>query len=198
VITFNSISQDIPYLIFKEKYDEAKKADQKIIEALSISSYSNDSNEVNSRFVNLKFVKNKEFIFFSNYNSPKSREFLSHNQITAVIFWNSINVQIRMKAKIKKTTKQFNQKYFEKRNNKKNALAISSMQSNEISSYREVEKNYNDTLHSENLTKCPDYWGGYTFTPNYFEFWEGHDSRLNRREVFEYDNNGWVKKFLQP
>ena len=33
----------------------------------------------------------------------KHHAFNSHNQIAALVYWPSINVQIRMKAKIKKT-----------------------------------------------------------------------------------------------
>ena len=44
----------------------------------------------------------------------------------------------------------------------------------------------------------PDYWGGFKFKPYYFEFWEGHKSRLNKREIFKLDNNDWTKYFLQP
>tara|TARA_B100000242_G_scaffold277158_1_gene233592 strand:+ start:196 stop:792 length:597 start_codon:yes stop_codon:yes gene_type:complete len=198
VITFNNLSSEAPYLILKEKYDQALFADQKIIEAMSISSFSSDLSEVNARFVNLKFVNNKEFIFFSNYNSPKSKEFKSHAQITALIFWNSINVQIRMKALVVKTSKAFNQEYFKGRDKTKNALAISSNQSVQIESYEDVIKNYNDSLKSANLENCPDYWGGYSFTPFYFEFWEGHKSRLNKRDVYQFENKVWKHYFLQP
>ena len=198
MITFNNLSSEAPYLILKKKYDKALSADQKIIEAMSIASFSSDLCEVNARFVNLKFVNNKEFIFFSNYNSPKSKEFKSHTQITALIFWNTINVQIRMKALVGKKSKAFNQEYFQGRDRTKNALAISSNQSVQIESYEDVSKNYNDSLKSADLEKCPDYWGGYSFTPYYFEFWEGHKSRLNKREVYQFDNNVWKHHFLQP
>ena len=53
------------------------------------------------------FVEKEDFIFFSNYESPKAEEFSNHNQISALIYWNTINTQIRMKAFIKKTTKIF-------------------------------------------------------------------------------------------
>ena len=92
--------------------------------------------------MNLKFVNDKQFIFFSNYNSPKSIEFNQHEQITASIYWSRTNVQIRMKAYIKKTSKEFNQDYFVKRDEKKNALAISSYQSSPINSYEMLQKNY--------------------------------------------------------
>ena len=73
---------------------------QKNIEAISISSYNREISEVDSRYVNLKLVTNDEFIFFSNYNSPKASSFNSHNQIAALVYWPSINVQIRMRANL--------------------------------------------------------------------------------------------------
>ena len=102
MIEFNNLVKEIPYLYLKSKYDYALKANQKNIEAISISSYSKKLNEVNARFVNLKFVNDAEFIFFSNYESSKSQDFNDHGQITALIYWNTINTQIRIKATIKK------------------------------------------------------------------------------------------------
>lgn len=64
MIKFNNINQEIPYKIFEEKYNKSLQAQQKNIEAICISSYSKEKSEVNARFVNLKFIDNKEFIFF--------------------------------------------------------------------------------------------------------------------------------------
>ena len=198
MIQFNNLNQEIPYLLFKEKYDEALNAGQKGIEAISISSYNKEVNEVDSRYVNLKFITNDEFIFFSNYNSLKASSFNSHNQIAALVYWASINVQIRIKAKIKKTSNEFNQKYFFDRSEEKNALAISSNQSKLIDSYSQVKENYNKSLKNDDLKKCPEFWGGYSFTPYYFEFWEGHESRLNKREAYEKSDDSWKHLILQP
>jgi pyridoxamine 5'-phosphate oxidase len=198
MIQFTNLSQEIPYLLFRKKYNEALHASQKSIEAISISSYDSKMHEVNSRYVNLKFIKNDEFIFFSNYNSPKASSFNSHKQIAALLYWPSINVQIRMKANIKRTSKEFNQKYFFDRLKEKNALAISSNQSNPINSYSLVKENYNKSLKNDDLKKCPDYWGGFLFIPYYFEFWEGHESRINKREVFKKSDGIWKNSFLQP
>ena len=198
MIKFDNPCLDRPYLVFKEKYNESIIAKQDNIEAICISSYSPKNKEVNARYVNLKFVNDKQFIFFSNYNSPKSREFNQHEQITATIYWSRTNVQIRMKAYIKKMSKEFNQDYFAKRDEKKNALAISSYQSSPIDSYEMLQKNYEICLKKNNLNECPDYWGGYSFTPYYFEFWEGHELRLNKREVYEKSFESWKHLFLQP
>jgi len=198
MIQFNNLNTEIPYLLLKEKYDEALNAGQKSIEAISISSFNKEINEVDSRYVNLKFISNDEFIFFSNYDSPKAFSFNSHDQIAALLYWPSINVQIRMKAKIKRMTDEFNQNYFFNRSEEKNALAISSNQSKPINSYNQVKENYSKSLENDDLKKCPEFWGGYSFTPYCFEFWEGHESRLNKREVYEKSDDSWKHLILQP
>ena len=193
-----NLNNSTPYKLIEKYYDLALNKNEEHMEAMSISSYSSEKNEVDSRFVNLKIIDNDEFIFFSNYQSPKASQFLSNNQIAAVFFWRTINVQIRMKAKIKKLPSQVSDKYFSERSKDKNALAISSRQSQKISSYEDVIKNYNLVLDKCNLEIRPDYWGGYSFTPYYFEFWEGHESRINKREVFDKIDGDWNHSFLQP
>lgn len=198
MIKFDVISKDEPYVLLKQKYDLALNEGQKAIEAISISSFDKKINEVDSRYVNLKFVINDKFIFFSNYKSPKAVAFNSHSQIGALIYWPSINTQIRMKADIKRTSKKFNQEYFLNRSEEKNALAISSRQSEKISSYKEVTKNYKIIQKKVDLSICPEYWGGFSFTPYYFEFWEGHESRINKRLVYKKINQKWEKGIIQP
>ena len=198
MIKFDNLSQEIPYIKFKKYYDFAMDSQQKSIEAIAISSFSSTSKEVDSRFVNLKLIDSNKFIFFSNYHSPKSVQFNSHNQISALIFWETINIQIRIKAIIKKIPIKNSRDYFKKRSKYKNALAISSNQSKEISSYEEVITNYHKVLDEKKLNDCPPYWGGYSFTPYYFEFWEGDDKRINKRECYKLHKNKWDMTFLQP
>ena len=199
MINIDKMNVAEPYNMFRKYYEEAKKKEQKIIEAISISSYDKKNSIVDSRFVNLKYVINDEWIFFSNYNSPKSKQFKSHDQISAVIYWNSINVQIRMKAKIQKTNSEFSNEHFQSRDMTKNLLAILSRQSEPMSSYDDFLKNYekNLSLKFENATR-PEYWGGFSFSPYYFEFWEGHNSRINKRKFYELKNQDWKDGFLQP
>jgi pyridoxamine 5'-phosphate oxidase len=198
MINLIDLNQEIPFLIFKKKYIEATNAGQKNIEAVSISSYNAKKNEVESRLVNLKFIINSEFIFFSNYNSTKASAFISHNQIAALFYWPSINVQIRMKANIKKTLNEFNQKYFFDRSEEKNALAISSSQSKAIHSYSQVKENYIRSLENDDLKTCPKYWGGYSFSPYEIEFWEGNEFRLNKRNLYVKVHSSWDHFVLEP
>ncbi len=198
MIKFLNSSKEAPYKKFRELYKIALENGQNEIQAVCISSFSKKYKEVNSRFVNLKFIDNKEFIFFSNYESQKASEFEEHSQIAALFFWDKPNIQIRLKAKISKTSVEFNNNYFQERSKEKNALAISSKQSQIVEDYNMVRKNFNLALENENLKICPDHWGGFTFMPSYFEFWEGNKYRINKREVFKKNKSVWNSYYLEP
>ena len=199
MIDLININNFEPYKRFVQYYNKAYAKKQFAPEARSISSFNTLTNEVESRFVNLKYIIDDEWIFFSNYNSNKAKDFQLHDQVSVLFLWSAINVQIRIKAKIKKTSKSFSDEHFRKRSKEKNALAISSNQSELIDSYENVKKNYEDTIESKKiLLKRPEYWGGYTFIPYYFEFWEGHKSRLNKRTVFYQKHGDWRSHILQP
>ena len=199
MINFLNLSPEKPYIIFQSLYQKAIDNGQKGIEAISVSSYNQPLKEVEARYVNLKYIDNNEWIFFSNYLSPKANQFESHNQVSVLIYWASINTQIRMKAKIFKTSSEFSDEHFHGRTKEKNALAISSNQSQVIDSFDEVTKNFNETL--EIMTSempRPEFWGGYSFIPYYFEFWQGHENRLNKRHVFKREDDQWTEQLLQP
>ncbi len=199
MIKFKNIEKSEPYEQFSNFYEKALTRNQDFPYSFCISSYDKNSEEVDSRFVNLKYIIENEWVFFSNYNSKKANSFETHNQIAANFFWSSIFVQIRIKGKIFKTNKDFSDKHFKNRKLEKNALAISSDQSAPIESFSMVKKKYLEELSSkESLKKRPNYWGGFSFIPYYFEFWEGDQNRLNKRTSFIQDGKSWKKIFLQP
>ena len=189
-----------PYEVFLDYYAKALKLKQSSIEAMVVSSFSKELNQTNSRFVNLKIINSTDFIFFSNYESPKAKEFILNNRVSCLFFWNKINLQIRMNGIISKTDSNFSDDYFLNRSTEKNALAVSSNQSNKIKSYQSVKDKYKATMDSDiDLNLRPDYWGGYSFKPYYFEFWEGQKYRLNKRTVYEcFEKDNWKKSYLEP
>lgn len=195
---FKNINQSEPYIKFKNLFDKANSHGQKDIQSISISSYSKLKKEVDSRFVNLKILDGRKFIFFTNYNSPKAIQFEDHPQISVAIYWEKIKTQIRIKGHIYKLNEEYSDNIFKLRNQNKNALAISSNQSEEISSYEEVNSRYLSILESGDLKKRPNYWGGYYFIPYSFEFWKGNKNRINKRVHYLLRENDWNKTILQP
>ncbi len=192
------LNQSEPYKLFERKFNEALDSDQKNINAIAISSLSKEKMEVDSRFVNLKYIVNDEWFFFTNYNSPKAKEFEEHNQISALLYWNKIDTQIRIKAKIKKADTSFSDNHFSSRSKGKNALAICSDQSKNLISYEDLRNDFKNTLSNSDVYKRPEYWGGFSFEPYSFEFWEGEENRLNRRTLYKKVDREWNRSFLQP
>tara|TARA_B100000575_G_C23143738_1_gene666797 strand:- start:489 stop:1088 length:600 start_codon:yes stop_codon:yes gene_type:complete len=199
MIDIQNMNSKDPYLEFKKRYENALDCSQENIQSAVISSWNNNLNEVNSRIVNIKYIIDDEWVFFSNYNSPKSDEFTTHNQIAINFFWDRTNTQIRLKAYIKKTSEDLSDTHFLSRSKEKNALAISSNQSKAISSYDAIKDNYHKELsRNDNLLLRPKYWGGFSFTPYYFEFWRGHEFRLNKRIEYKLTQHKWLQSILQP
>lgn len=198
MITILNKSKEKPYEEFYYFLSKAKREAQKNIDALVISTFSKKTNEISSRFVNLKYIDSEEWIFFTNYNSVKSKDIMSNSKIAALIYWNNIDLQIRIKAEAFKTSSRISDNHYLSRDIKKNALAISSNQSQPINSYEDVQANYLKILESKNTSDRPEYWGGISFIPYYFEFWEGHENRINKRKVYQLDGNKWQVSMLQP
>ena len=76
MIQFNNLSQEIPYQLLKEKYDAAVGADQKGIEAISISSYNKEINEVDSRYVTLNLLQMINLFFLVIITHQKHLPFI--------------------------------------------------------------------------------------------------------------------------
>jgi pyridoxamine 5'-phosphate oxidase len=201
LIELINIEQTEPYLTFEKYINEAKKIGIKNYDAVCISTYSKIKNEISSRYVNLKYIKGNQWYFFSNYNSDKAKDIDENNQISALTFWPEIFTQVRIKAKIFKASKMDSDLHFQKRSLEKNALSISSNQSNTINNFKEIKDNYEKILiylREKDTQKRPEYWGGYYFVPYYFEFWVGDKNRLNKRKVFTYIENKWEVSYLEP
>ena len=186
-----------PMTRFKQLYDLALSTNQSNIEAICIST-SSSKGIPSSRMVNIKYVEDDNFIFFTNYDSQKSVELNNNQYISCVFYWPSINSQIRINGIAKKINATESDIHFNNRDRKKNALAISSNQSKKIISYKKVLEQYHEVLDSDDCLKRPDYWGGYKISPYYFEFWKGNNFRINKREAFELSNNEWNKFILEP
>jgi|TARA_B100001063_G_scaffold243930_1_gene275596 pyridoxamine 5'-phosphate oxidase len=196
VIKFNLKKNIEPYEIFLKNYKLAELASQGNIEAACLSTCSSKKIP-HSRFINIKYINDNEFIFFSNYQSLKAEDIQDNNNVALTFYWNSINLQIRIQGIVNKLDKKRSNDHWKLRQNEKNILSISSNQSSKISSYSKVEEKYKKYANQDFLNR-PNYWGGYIIVPDYFEIWQGHKSRINKREVFKFVNDSWENFFLEP
>ena len=106
MIEFDNLSTSTPYKKFKTFYIKAEEYNQRNIEAACLSTIALDS-KPRSRFINVKYIIDNKFIFFSNFESNKAKEIKKNNQISLNFFWSSINSQVRIEGKISKISDNF-------------------------------------------------------------------------------------------
>jgi len=153
-----------------------------------------------SRVVLLKSYNADGFIFYTNYNSQKGKALELDPRVGLHFFWPELERQVRISGHAEKTSRESSSSYFHSRPLKSQLAAAISDQSAEIPNRKYLLEQF-ESLRA-NLEgaepDCPPHWGGYLVRPVKFEFWQGRESRLHDRIVFEKGNKDWVIKRLAP
>ena len=153
-----------------------------------------------SRIVLLKDYDENGLTFFTNYNSNKANSLERNPAVGLHFFWPELERQIRISGFAEETSDEVSDRYFYSRPVLSQISAIVSNQSKKIPS-REFLQNLFDTEKEkyavENITR-PKNWGGYLVKPIKFEFWQGRESRLHDRILYEKENNKWIISRLAP
>lgn len=142
------------------------------------------------------------FVFFTNYNSLKSKSIQANNKVSLVFFWNALQLQIRISGKAKKTSRKFSQTYFDRRPVISKIGAWTSLQSEILPSRSHLEARFSEfeKKFANKPIPCPDHWGGWHVMPHKFEFWKEVVGRLHERIVYRYlaTKKTWQTHLLYP
>ena len=178
-------------------FDQAIEAN--IIEPSAMSLATADD-YVGIRTVLLKFFDDKGFVFFTNYESKKSKQLQNNPQAALLFPWLALERQVKIIGSVEKITKLESLKYFSSRPKDSQIGAWSSQQSSKISSrailvdqFAVMKKKF-----ANGEIPLPDFWGGYRVVPQSIEFWQGRESRLHDRLIYERKDNGWDISRLSP
>tara|TARA_B100000965_G_scaffold124007_2_gene102644 strand:+ start:28411 stop:29010 length:600 start_codon:yes stop_codon:yes gene_type:complete len=199
MIIFEDTLNIKPYIKFKHLYKKATNESQQYIEAAVVSTIS-EQNRPSSRIVNIKYLINEAFIFFSNYESNKAKDIFQNPKASILFFWDKINTQIRIEGEISMTESSFSEEHFNQRSYDKNIIAIISKQSSQNEGYEDLVKRYKvaHQKYKKSILERPNNWGGYKFIPDSFEFWFGDKSRINKRLKYIKKPKEWEKLYLDP
>uniref|UniRef100_UPI00321786DB pyridoxamine 5'-phosphate oxidase n=1 Tax=uncultured Draconibacterium sp. TaxID=1573823 RepID=UPI00321786DB len=153
-----------------------------------------------SRIVLLKDFGKNGFTFFTNYYSDKGKAISANPKVGLHFFWPELERQIRISGTAVKTTSQISKEYFHSRPQKSQIAAFISEQSSIVPSREFLENKFTELAHhlDGNNPEYPDNWGGYLVNPVKFEFWQGRESRLHDRIVYEKNKENWIIKRLAP
>lgn len=181
-----------PLELFKTWWQEAIAADDPMRDAVYLSTIDSD-NHPDARIVLLKSFDETGFYFFTNYQSAKGIELLENPSSCLVLYWPTLQRQVRIKGESLKTSRDTSHEYFSHRPRGSQLSSWASEQSQEISGRNYLETRVKDFeqqfLNQE--VPCPPHWGGYCLKPHYFEFWQGRVDRLHDRFCFKKAEDGF-------
>jgi pyridoxamine 5'-phosphate oxidase len=156
-------------------------------------------NKPSSRALLLKGYDDKGFVFYSNYESRKGHDLSLNPNAAMIFFWDKFERQIRIEGRVEKTSKEESEKYFNSRPYKSRIGAWASKQSQTLKSRFKLLREASFIMLKHPLhVPLPENWGGYRLIPEYFEFWQGRESRLHDRFSFKLNEGNWVINRLYP
>lgn len=153
------------------------------------------------RTVLLKEVVSGEFVFYSNYESRKGQQIAANPHVALTFLWHELERQIHVEGLIRRLSPAESDAYFAMRPYKSRVGARISPQSQPIPSREYIMMRFA----SESLrfvgrdVPRPETWGGFIVKPSRIEFWQGRDSRLHDRFLYELQPDGhWDLHRLAP
>ncbi len=160
-----------------------------------------DKNGIPSaRVVLLKSIDEEGLVFFTNYESKKSKDLLENPNASVVFFWKELERQLRVAGAVEKISKKESEEYFKTRPYESKLGAWASKQSSEIPGRKSLEEKFSEMKNKfgENDIPLPDFWGGFRLMPKEFEFWQGRVNRLHDRIAYIKENEKWKIVRLAP
>lgn len=154
-----------------------------------------------TRTVLLKDLHDGKFVFYTNYESRKSRHLAQNPYISLSFVWYELERQVHIEGTATKVSSQESDEYFRKRPYKSRIGARISPQSKRIESRMQLIRNFvkEAARWIGKDVERPEHWGGFAVTPTRIEFWQGRANRLHDRFLYILQSNGiWEIERLAP
>ena len=192
---------DDPFQLFEEWFNEAKKSEINDPNALALGT-ADKSGVPNVRMVLLKGFSDKGFVFYTNLNSKKSGDLKNNPNASMCFHWKSLLRQIRIVGTITNVSNKEADDYYNSRAYGSRIGAWASNQSTVLKNREELYEsieNFKKKFPDEKKVPRPDYWAGWSLSPNEIEFWLDGDNRIHQRlKYLKLGNKSWKKVLLSP
>ena len=155
-------------------------------------------------------------VFFTNYESRKSRDLAAHPRAAAVLHWDALGRQVRIEGPVVRSPDAESDEYFASRALDSRVSAWASAQSQPLASRAALAEKVRETAARFGIAPGatngdvprPPHWGGHRLWIDTIELWsEGahrvHDRAvwrrtLQRRDTLTFDATPWTSTRLNP
>ena len=189
-----------PYKQFEKWFIEAQIGELLEPNAMVLSTV-DESNQPFQRTVLMKALDSDGIVFYTNYKSRKALQIQENAKVSILFPWYAMERQVCIQGVAEKVSTATSLKYFTSRPHGSQLGAWVSQQSSVISSRSILEMKLAEMKQKfkEGKVPLPDFWGGYKIKPTSFEFWQGRQSRLHDRLIYEKDTaDDWKITRLAP
>ena len=153
-----------------------------------------------ARYILLKGVDERGFVFYTNLGSRKARALAANPYAALTFYWAPLGKQVRVDGDVERVSDADADAYFATRPRASQIGAWASTQSAVLASraslderVREVEVRFDGVPVSR-----PPFWSGFRVVPRSIEFWTRDPARLHERVIFERRNGEWERSLLFP
>ena len=153
------------------------------------------------RVVLLKEVEDRDFVFYTNYESSKGRQIAKDAKVSLTFLWTELQRQVRVRGVASKASEELSNDYFRSRPRASQIGAWVSPQSQVVNDRSELDDllaKYLKKFDATDEVPRPPHWGGYKVKPLMIEFWQGRASRLHDRIRYTYADKKWSIERLAP
>lgn len=189
-----------PFEQFRKWFEEAQKGELPEPNAMVLSTV-DENGQPFQRTVLMKALDDQGIVFYTNYESRKAKQIAHNNQVNILFPWFPMERQVSIQGKAVKVSTKESLSYFMSRPHGSQLGAWVSQQSQVIKSRSVLEMKLAEMKRKfkEGKVPLPDFWGGYRIEPTSFEFWQGRQSRLHDRLLYQKETNDqWTISRLSP
>jgi pyridoxamine 5'-phosphate oxidase len=194
----NEVNAD-PFKQFQLWLDEAIGA--KLPQPLGMTLATAGANgKPSARLVLLRGFDERGFVFFTNYDSRKSRELHENPWAALVFYWPELDRQVRIEGQVERVSEEESDAYFQTRPRGSQLGAWASPQSQVISDRASLDRRMHELMkkYEAGPVPRPPHWGGFRLRPEMIEFWQGQANRLHDRLRYRRLETGWHLERLAP
>jgi pyridoxamine 5'-phosphate oxidase len=152
------------------------------------------------RYVLLKGVDDRGFVFYTDGRSRKGRELSARPRAALAFYWDVTGKQVRVEGRVRPVASSDADAYWATRPRGSRLAGATSTQSAPMPSFvwlRGRWRRLRRELTGREIPR-PAAWGGYRLEPDTIEFWTRGAFRLHLRERYERTPRGWRRSLLQP